>query len=130
MLHAGYFLVKKFEDIEKALNVLGAFLNPHFGMAEIWCERHEKLNIIIFQLEMLTKLKLPILHKHLKRIGLKLGTVVSPWLLSLFAILADEQGVPREVIGLIWDNYLVRGWPLLITACLSFLDLALSSVIG
>lgn len=124
-----HFLFTVYNDSDKVIETLKTIMEPPYYMGEIWKSGFSRLKLAIFQLEFLVGLKVPYLLEHLRKLEINLDIIVTPWIVTIFSHMTYQQKLPIETLKLIWDMFIVLGWPVLISASLAILYISLDQVL-
>ena len=112
------FLLNILKDSEQTLKIMDSLCRPPFYLSELWKNDFSRLRLGIYQLDFIMKIRLPLLHKHIKRLEIPLDMIISKWFLTVFTHFYFQYDVNLELVQGIWDIFLVKGWSALISTAL------------
>ena len=131
MKQVSNYLLNTFKTTQEALNMLINLLGRPYYLGELWKSGLFRLNLAIFQLNHLLKLKLPYLARHFKSIDLILYDIVTPWILTAFTCFIKKNKKEFETfVNRFWDIYIIKGWSAIISGSLALLYISQDQVIG
>jgi hypothetical protein len=123
-------LFMMYRDKQEVVKIMDSLCRPPFYLSELWKNDLSRLNLGIYQLEFLLRIRLPQLAKHLKDLDINLSTIVTRWFLTVFTHLHYRYEMAAKVVFDIWDFFLLQGWPALISTCLAFFYLSEEKVLN
>lgn len=117
------------QEESKTFEILYSISNPPYYLVEIWKPGLIRLRLGIFQVQKLLKLRHPYLYKHFKSIDISIDYIITPWIASVFTCYF-RSNQDNLALGLLWDQFVTKGWHGIITCCLVLLFSSQSKVIG
>ena len=123
-------LYMMYRNKQEVVKIMDSLCRPPFYLSELWKNDLSRLNLGIYQLEFLLRIKLPQLARHLKDLEINLSTIVTRWFLTVFTHLHYRHEMSPKVVFDIWDFFLLQGWPALISTCLAFFSLSEDKVLN
>jgi hypothetical protein len=126
------YLFSVVKDPQKSFEILYSTAFPPYYLVEIWKPGLIRLRLGIFQVQKVLKLRHPYLYQHFKDVDISLDYIIAPWIASVFTcyfVENDENG-ENSALGLIWDQFITKGWQGIIQSCLALLFLSQGKVIG
>ena len=123
------FVYSVVQEESKTFEILYSISNPPYYLVEIWKPGLIRLRLGIFQVQKLLKLRHPYLYKHFKSIDISIDYIITPWIASVFTCYF-KYNQDNLALGLLWDQFITKGWHGIITCCLALLFSSQSKVIG
>jgi hypothetical protein len=106
---------------EEAAFTSGVGLINRYQMSSIFYTQLPRLKVMFYQLDRMLARFLPRLQALFRTEGISASHFSSPWFMTLFASSLQSDEKKFEVLLMIWDEFILKGWKVVFKAAIAVL---------
>lgn len=122
MNYVGSFLLYMIDDEEEAFSIFYLLIQAT-DYSILFENKLHNLKKYFYIFDRLTEILLPELSLALKRNSIDVSFFSSSWFITLFTSLLTSETVISNILYFIWDEFILKGWPAILKACICLLKI-------